>query len=72
MSPWWSIPTTTTPVLDAIRQQGGVPCEMRQKLAAKAYARTAAYDSVISNWFAETLDYNDMPYRCFGGQLAAR
>jgi phosphoribosylaminoimidazolecarboxamide formyltransferase/IMP cyclohydrolase len=24
----------------------------RRKLAAKAYARTAAYDSMISNWFA--------------------
>jgi phosphoribosylaminoimidazolecarboxamide formyltransferase/IMP cyclohydrolase len=43
---------------------------MRQKLAAKAYARTAAYDSTISNWFARTLGYNDIPYRGFGGQLA--
>jgi phosphoribosylaminoimidazolecarboxamide formyltransferase/IMP cyclohydrolase len=58
------------PILDAIRQQGGVPYELRQKLAAKAYARTAAYDSVISNWFAQTLGYNDNPYRSFGGQLA--
>jgi phosphoribosylaminoimidazolecarboxamide formyltransferase/IMP cyclohydrolase len=57
-------------VLEAIRQQGGVPHEMRQKLAAKAYARTAAYDSTISNWFARTLSYNDIPYRGFGGQLA--
>ncbi len=57
-------------VLEAIRQQGGVPFELRQKLAAKAYARTAAYDSTISNWFARTLDYNDIPYRAFGGQLA--
>src|SRR5436190_9288418 len=37
-------------VLEAIRQHGGVPYEVRQKLAAKAYARTAAYDSTISNW----------------------
>jgi phosphoribosylaminoimidazolecarboxamide formyltransferase/IMP cyclohydrolase len=57
-------------VLEAIRQQGGVPYPMRQKLAAKAYARTAAYDAAISNWFARTLDYNDIPYRGFGGQLA--
>ena len=28
---------------------------LRQQLAAKAYARTAAYDAAISNWFAETL-----------------
>jgi len=57
-------------VLDAVRTGGGVPYAMRQKLAAKAYARTAAYDSVISNWFARTLDYNDIPYRTFGGRLA--
>jgi phosphoribosylaminoimidazolecarboxamide formyltransferase/IMP cyclohydrolase len=62
-------PNDYEPVLEAIRQQGGVPYEMRQKLAAKAYARTAAYDSVISNWFAGTLGYNDIPYRAFGGKL---
>ncbi len=63
-------PNDYEPVLEAIRQQGGVPYELRQKLAAKAYARTAAYDSVTSNWFAKTLGYNDIPYRSFGGQLA--
>ncbi|HWV00239.1 MAG TPA: bifunctional phosphoribosylaminoimidazolecarboxamide formyltransferase/IMP cyclohydrolase, partial [Devosia sp.] len=62
-------PNDYQPVLEAIRQQGGVPYEMRQRLAAKAYARTAAYDAVISGWFARTLDYNDVPYRTFGGQL---
>jgi phosphoribosylaminoimidazolecarboxamide formyltransferase/IMP cyclohydrolase len=62
-------PNDYQPVLEAIRQQGGVPYEMRQRLAAKAYARTAAYDAVISGWFARTLDYNDVPYRAFGGQL---
>ena len=63
-------PNDYEPILTAIRQDGGVPYEMRQKLAAKAYARTAAYDSVIANWFAQTLNYNDIPYRTFGGQLA--
>src|SRR5690606_25549231 len=50
-------------VLEAIRQTGGVPYETRQKLAAKAYARTAAYDAVISNWFAQALAYPEMPWR---------
>jgi phosphoribosylaminoimidazolecarboxamide formyltransferase/IMP cyclohydrolase len=63
-------PNDYEPVLEAIRQQGGVPFELRQKLAAKAYARTAAYDVTISNWFARELSYNDIPYRSFGGQLA--
>jgi phosphoribosylaminoimidazolecarboxamide formyltransferase / IMP cyclohydrolase len=62
-------PNDYAEVLESIRQSGGVPYEMRQKLAAKAYARTAAYDSVISSWFAQTLDYRDMPWRSFAGSL---
>ncbi|HEY1311086.1 MAG TPA: bifunctional phosphoribosylaminoimidazolecarboxamide formyltransferase/IMP cyclohydrolase [Pseudolabrys sp.] len=42
---------------------------LRQKLAAKAYARTAAYDAAISNWFADTLHDNAPGYRAFGGKL---
>jgi phosphoribosylaminoimidazolecarboxamide formyltransferase/IMP cyclohydrolase len=56
-------------VLAALRETGGVPYALRQRLAAKAYARTAAYDAAISNWFAETLDYKDMPWRSFAGHL---
>jgi len=43
--------------------------ELRQKLAAKAYARTAAYDAAISNWFADTLHDAAPDYRAFGGKL---
>ncbi len=32
---------------------GMISLELRQRLAAKAYARTAAYDAAISNWFAD-------------------
>src|SRR5690606_13137558 len=62
-------PADYAQVIGHIRQTGGVPYDLRQKLAAKAYARTAAYDAVISGWFAETLDYKDMPYRSFAGRL---
>jgi phosphoribosylaminoimidazolecarboxamide formyltransferase/IMP cyclohydrolase len=34
---------------------GMLSYELRRALAAKAYARTAAYDAAISNWFADTL-----------------
>jgi phosphoribosylaminoimidazolecarboxamide formyltransferase / IMP cyclohydrolase len=61
-------PSDYEAVLDAVRA-GVVPYELRQKLAAKAYARTAAYDATISNWFAGRLNYNDIPYRAFGGKL---
>jgi phosphoribosylaminoimidazolecarboxamide formyltransferase/IMP cyclohydrolase len=62
-------PDDYAPVLEALRQQGGVPLELRRKLAAKAYARTAAYDAAISGWFAMALDYKDMPWRSFSGRL---
>jgi phosphoribosylaminoimidazolecarboxamide formyltransferase/IMP cyclohydrolase len=48
---------------------GMTTLELRQKLAAKAYARTAAYDAAISNWFAETLRDSAPDYRAFGGKL---
>lgn len=62
-------PADYAPVLEAIKA-GGVPYAMRQKLAAKAYARTAAYDAVISGWFAKTLGYDDAPWRSFAGTLS--
>jgi phosphoribosylaminoimidazolecarboxamide formyltransferase/IMP cyclohydrolase len=57
-------------VLGEMAQHAGMTfLELRQKLAAKAYARTAAYDAAISNWFAETLKDNAPEYRAFGGKL---
>ncbi|KRA95637.1 phosphoribosylaminoimidazolecarboxamide formyltransferase [Devosia sp. Root685] len=55
-------------IVEAIRN-GGIPYELRQKLAAKAYARTAAYDSAISAWFAKEIDFADVNYRSFAGTL---
>jgi len=34
--------------------EGGTTAELRIRLAAKAFARTAAYDAAIANWFAWT------------------
>src|SRR5262245_42737086 len=43
-------------VLAELSKSGGATTlALRKKLAAKAYARTAAYDAAISNWFANTL-----------------
>jgi phosphoribosylaminoimidazolecarboxamide formyltransferase/IMP cyclohydrolase len=39
-------------LLEELDAQGGTALEFRKKLAAKAYALTAAYDSTISQWFA--------------------
>jgi phosphoribosylaminoimidazolecarboxamide formyltransferase/IMP cyclohydrolase len=43
---------------------------LRRRLAHKAYARTAAYDAAISNWFAQQLDVEAPAYRAVGGVLA--
>ena len=39
-------------LLEQLEADGGTTLEFRKKLAAKAYALTAAYDSTISQWFA--------------------
>jgi phosphoribosylaminoimidazolecarboxamide formyltransferase / IMP cyclohydrolase len=49
---------------------GGTTFAFRQRMAAKAYARTAAYDAAISTWFAATLEQTAPQYRAFGGELA--
>ena len=42
---------------------------LRQKLAAKTYARSAAYDAAIANYFADTLADPTPSYRTQGGAL---
>ncbi len=39
-------------LLGELRETGGTSLALRKRLAAKAYARTAAYDSMIASWFA--------------------
>jgi phosphoribosylaminoimidazolecarboxamide formyltransferase/IMP cyclohydrolase len=50
--------------------KGSTSLSLRKKLAAKAYARTAAYDAAISNWFADQLKIEAPDFRAFGGRLA--
>ncbi len=59
-------------VTDMIGRNGGaLPYAFRQKMAAKAFARTAAYDAAISGWFARTVEASREPdWRAFGGRLA--
>ena len=47
-------------VADAIESQGGTDLALRRRLAAKTFARTAAYDSAISGWMATSLG-EDLP-----------
>ena len=57
-------------ILDELAaNQGATTLTLRRRLAAKAYARTAAYDAAISNWFALQLKTDAPDYRAFGGRL---
>jgi phosphoribosylaminoimidazolecarboxamide formyltransferase/IMP cyclohydrolase len=60
-------------VLEAMRAHGGATTlDLRKALAAKAYARTAAYDAAIGGWFAEQVGETAPAWRAFGGRLAQR
>jgi phosphoribosylaminoimidazolecarboxamide formyltransferase/IMP cyclohydrolase len=57
-------------ILDELALHGGMTTlALRRRLAAKAYARTAAYDAAISNWFAGELGVVAPDYRTVGGRL---
>lgn len=57
-------------VLDELAaHRGATTPALRRRLAAKAYARTAAYDAAISNWFAVQMKTDAPDYRAVGGRL---
>ena len=49
---------------------GATSFQLRNRLAAKAYARTAAYDAAISGWFAGELDERAPRWRTITGKLS--
>jgi phosphoribosylaminoimidazolecarboxamide formyltransferase / IMP cyclohydrolase len=51
------------------RHRGMTTLALRRALAAKAYARTAAYDAAISNWFAAKIGEGAPAYRAIAGRL---
>jgi len=55
-------------VLAAMKEHdGATPLSLRRRLAAKAFARTAAYDSAIAGRLAEAADAPDRRYFAVGG-----
>ncbi|MBS7805260.1 bifunctional phosphoribosylaminoimidazolecarboxamide formyltransferase/IMP cyclohydrolase [Rhizobiales bacterium TNE-4] len=50
--------------------KGATSLALRKHLAAKAFARTAAYDAAISTWFAAHLGEATPDFRALGGKLA--
>jgi phosphoribosylaminoimidazolecarboxamide formyltransferase/IMP cyclohydrolase len=48
--------------------EGTTRLSFRKALAQKAFARIAAYDAAISNWFAQAIGEAVPAYRAFGGK----
>ena len=58
-------------VIDEMDEHGGATTSaLRKALAARAFARTAAYDAAISAWFANQLGETTPKARAIVGQLA--
>jgi phosphoribosylaminoimidazolecarboxamide formyltransferase/IMP cyclohydrolase len=65
-------PADYAAVLAALAAHGGaLPYALRQRLAAKAFARTAAYDAAIATWFAKVVDEPFPARRSFAGRLSS-
>jgi len=48
--------------------EGATSAALRRKLAAAAYARTAAYDAAISHWFGREIEHPMPRHLAFGGK----
>ena len=62
-------PADLQEVLAALAADGATSLSLRKSLAARAYARTAAYDAAISTWFARQLGETAPKRRAFAGEL---
>jgi phosphoribosylaminoimidazolecarboxamide formyltransferase/IMP cyclohydrolase len=63
-------PTDYAVLLAEFAKHGGMTTlSLRRQLSAKAFARTAAYDTAIANWFAGTLGESAPDFRTVGGRL---
>ena len=63
-------PADMAEVLAELADGGATTLALRRRLAARAYGRTATYDSSIASWFAHQLGEFAPPRFSIGGQLA--
>jgi phosphoribosylaminoimidazolecarboxamide formyltransferase/IMP cyclohydrolase len=64
-------PADYAEILAAI-DDGATSLELRRRLAAKAYARTAAYDAAVSGWFGAAVGEPYPAWAAWGGALAQK
>ena len=63
-------PSDYTAVLDCLTEnKGATTLALRKRLAAKAFARTSAYDAAIATWFAAEIGEATPARRVFSGTL---
>ena len=62
-------PADLAEVLGQLQSDGGTDLSLRKRLAARAFARTAAYDAAISTWFAQQLEEHAPRRKSISGQL---
>jgi len=62
-------PADMAEVIAQLQDGGATTLDLRQTLAARAYARTAAYDAAISTWFARQLGQTAPTRKAIAGTL---
>jgi phosphoribosylaminoimidazolecarboxamide formyltransferase / IMP cyclohydrolase len=65
-------PSDYETLLKEISAHGGTTIALRRLLAAKAFARTSAYDAAIAAWFSEQTGLEAPMWRAFAGRLLER
>jgi len=62
-------PADIAEVIAQLQEGGATTLDLRKTLAARAYARTAAYDAAISTWFAQQLEQTAPARKAIAGTL---
>ncbi|CAN5120073.1 bifunctional phosphoribosylaminoimidazolecarboxamide formyltransferase/IMP cyclohydrolase [soil metagenome] len=57
-------------IVEALKADGSTDLALRKRLAARAFARTAAYDAAVSGWFAGQLEATAPARKSIAGSLA--
>ena len=57
-------------IVEALKTSGSTSLALRKQLAARAFARTAAYDAAVSGWFAGRLEDAAPARKSIAGSLA--
>ena len=63
-------PEDLAEVVAALKADGATTLALRKQLAARAFGRTASYDTAISTWFAAQLSGDWPPRKSISGKLA--